>query len=76
MNACAQMMTVLYVLHVSLIVGRQDMEIEKKRNETVIHRNQCDRPLAKKNDSDSRSFARTCVRIRSFFFSLGCSQDD
>ncbi len=32
MNACAQMMTVLYVLHVSLVVGRRrDMETEKKK---------------------------------------------
>ncbi len=70
MNACAQMMTVLYVLHVSLVVGRRrDMETEKKRNETVIYRNQCNRLLGKKNDSNSRSFARTCVCIRSLFLS-------
>jgi hypothetical protein len=49
-------------LRVSLIVGR-----ERKKNETVIHRNRSDRLL--KNDSNSRSFARACVCIRSLFLS-------
>jgi len=47
------------------IVGRDERKVKGK---TIIHRNRSDR-LLKKNDSNSRSFARACVSIRPLFLS-------